>query len=783
MQSSDFGPSVRSQIFTEQVELLYSHAPLSFAFTVLNGFLLAFLQRSLISNQVLLSWFSILLLVTSVRTVLVYLFHRKKSRGPTIVYWHWAYLAGTALAGGVWGSAAIFLFPVAEFEHQLFVVFVLSGMTTAAVSVLAANLVAYFLFAIPALLPLVMQIYWHGSSLSTPMAMMVLFYLLGLSIAARGMNRTILTSLMLRFDNRELEKEIVERQITEEALYQQQERLQITFSAMAEGVIITAAEGSIEYLNPAAEKMSGWANSQAKGKKVAQVFTLLDESTGECSQAAIYQCLKNADRSKKNSLLLAKGGKQRIIEEMATPLKDRTGNIIGAVAILRDVTQASEHSRQLAYQASHDDLTGLPNRNLLCDRLEHAIVKAIRANCLVAVLFMDLDRFKQINDSLGHAAGDKLLRNVAERLRASVRQEDTVARFGGDEFVVVLEDLMYEDQATAVAQKIIDNLAIPLNIENQEISVRISIGITLFPRDGNKVETLLKNADTAMYRTKGLGQDNIQIYTGEMGARALNRLKMEQQLHQAVARDELELYYQPRVNINSGEIVGLEALVRWRASANKLLAPAKFIHIAEETGSILRIGEWVLHTACEQAQSWRENGHPNLRIAVNISVRQIRSTNIAELVAKVLDDIGLAPELLELEITESLFLKDVEHAIIALQDLKAQGVKLAIDDFGTGYSSLTYLKLFPIDILKIDRSFIRDITGEPASGAIVPAIIAMGHGLNLEVVAEGVENEVQRKYLSDLGCDGFQGYYFSKPLPVREVSNLLQNKDHSWQTL
>ena len=505
----------------------------------------------------------------------------------------------------------------------------------------------------------------------------------------------------------------------------------------------------------------------------------MDESTGECRQAAIYECLKNAARTKKNTLLLARGGEQRIIEDEATPLKDRTGNIIGAVAIFRDVTQASVQSRQLAYQVSHDSLTGLPNRTLLCDRLEHAISKAIREDYLVAVLFMDLDRFKKINDSFGHTAGDILLQKVAERLRASTRQEDTVARLGGDEFVVVLEKLQYEDQAKVVAQKIVENLAIPICIEDQEISVRISIGITVFPKDGKSVEILLKNADTAMYRTKELAQNNIQFYTGEMSVRALEKLKMEQQLQQAVARDELELYYQPRVNMNSDEILGLEALVRWRTSSNTLISPAEFIHIAEETGSILRIGEWVLHTACEQAQSWHENGHTNLHIAVNLSVSQIRSSNFVELVAKVLKDTKLDPELLELEITESLFLKDADQAITTLRDLNALGVKLAIDDFGTGYSSLAYINRFPIDILKIDQSFIPEITGGPTGEAIVPAIIAMGHGLNLEVIAEGVENEVQRKYLSALGCDGFQGYYFSKPLPARGVSNLLRGKDSS----
>jgi len=776
MKSNDINPSLHSRIYTEQVAHLYNHAPLSFVFTIINGSILAFLQHPLISNLILFTWFSTLILVTLIRSILVYAYHQDKFYETSINYWHWSYLAGTAFAGCVWGSAAIFLFPADAIEHQLFVVFVLAGMNTAAVPVLAASMAAFFMFALPTILPLATQMFLHGSALFDTMAIMLLFYLLGLSIAARGMNKTILSSLTLRFDNSLLVKEIVERQTVEDALFQQKERLQITFTAMAEGLIITDPDGVIEYLNPAAETISGWSNLDAIGKSAEQVFNHFIDSIGEPCQSAIYECLKKTDKSIKNTTLISKGGDQRIIEEVVTPLKDRHGNLIGTVGIFRDITQESEQKRKLSHQATHDALTGLPNRILLCDRLEHAISKAIRANTLVAVLFIDLDRFKQINDSLGHAAGDTLLQNVAERLTVSARQEDTVARLGGDEFVVILEDIVNKDQAMTVAQKIVKSVANPLSIKGHEISVKVSIGITIYPQNGKNGETLLKNADLAMYRTKKLGQDKIQFYTGEMSARALSRLKLEQQLEQAVARDELELYYQPRININSGKIVGFEALVRWRTSSNTLILPAEFIHIAEETGSILVIGEWVLYTACRQAQSWRENGQINLHIAVNLSVSQILNANITELIAKVLRDTGLPPEFLELEITESIFLKDAEHAIIKLQELKAMGIKLAIDDFGTGYSSLTYIKRFPIDILKIDKSFISDISGESVAEAIIPAIITMGHGLNLEVIAEGVEQEIQLKYLRALGCDSFQGYYFSQPLPEKAVNNLLYKK-------
>ena len=387
MQSRDSDPSVAIQIYTAQVALLYNHGLLSFIFSVLNGSILVYLQRNVISNQVIFTWFAVLLLVTLVRIILLYSYQKKNSSELSIAFWYWAYLAGTAFSGLVWGSAVIYLFPNNQPGHQLFVVFVLAGMTAGAMSVLASSMLAFQLFVLPTLLPLSIQIYWQYTDFSTPMAIMVLFYLVGLSISARGMNRTIITSLRLRFDNSELVKEVNERQSAEEALYLEKERLQITFSAMADGVIITTADGSIEYLNPASENMSGWLNSKARGKKVEQVFSHLDETTGQYIQAAIYECLKNNTRTKKNSLLLTRTGAKKIIEEVATPLQDRTGTAIGAVAIIRDVTQASEHSRQLVYQASHDGLTGLPNRTLLCDRLNHAISKTIRSNrisrCLV----------------------------------------------------------------------------------------------------------------------------------------------------------------------------------------------------------------------------------------------------------------------------------------------------------------------------------------------------------------------------------------------------------------
>ncbi|HFD12380.1 MAG TPA: bifunctional diguanylate cyclase/phosphodiesterase [Crenotrichaceae bacterium] len=786
MQRNDSHLKQNSQVFREQVAYLYRYAPLSLLFTVVNGFILAYVQRSVISHNVLTIWFLSLFLITIIRAVLVFSYRRAKSVSPTavrqsITFWYITYIIGALAAGLVWASSALYLFPEQSLEHQMFVVFVLAGMSAAAVSVLAASMSAYFVFTLPVLIALAIKLFIVNTSFSIPMSLMTLFYLSVLSVSAKGMHRIIASSLMLRFDNRELMNEIFERQVAEDELFQQKERLQITFSAMAEGIITTSNDGSIEYLNPAAERMTGWTLSEVIDTNVEQVFPHIDKTTEVYSSSAIIACLQSSNQSKTNNVWLIKDGVKKVIEEVATPIKDRTGNITGAVAIIRDITQASKLSRQLAYKASHDNLTGLPNRTLLSDRLEHAINKAIRSNNLVVVLYMDLDNFKQINDSLGHAAGDHLLKSVAQRLCATIRSEDTVARIGGDEFVVILEGLSTQDQAAVVAEKIVENLATPISIENQEVSSRVSIGITVFPHDGNDAETLLKNADTAMYRTKELADTSIQFYTQEMSVYIDNKLKLEKQVQKAIDQKQLELYYQPRISIDTGAITGIEALVRLHASPDKLILPSEFIHIAEETGSIINIGKWVLQTACKQAQSWIQAGHHDLQISVNLSVRQILSQSLVDLISSVLKDTGLDAQRLELEITENVFLKDAEQAISVLKDLKALGVKLAIDDFGSVYSSLSYINRFPVDIIKIDKSFVDTITSESADMAVIPAIIAMGHGLHLEVIAEGVENKTQRLYLENIGCDSYQGYYFCKPLSARAMSTLLEDnlqRDH-----
>ncbi|MBI2508742.1 MAG: EAL domain-containing protein, partial [Betaproteobacteria bacterium] len=434
--------------------------------------------------------------------------------------------------------------------------------------------------------------------------------------------------------------------------------------------------------------------------------------------------------------------------------------------------QAEERVRHLAH---YDELTGLPNRSMFNQRLSHALAQARRHEKPLAILFIDLDRFKNINDTLGHEAGDRVLKDVADRLRGCLRESDTVGRLGGDEFVVLIEGLPQTVDVAAVAQKILTAVAEPFILDSQEFHITASIGISTYPDDSEDMQTLLKNADISMYRAKEQGKNNYQFYSAQINVHSLERLALESGLRRALERNEFLLHYQPRLDIGSGRITGVEALVRWQQPAKELVPPAQFIPLAEETGLIVPIGEWVLKTACARSKSWQGKGLPPLRIAVNLSARQFAHENLLQDVARVLNETGLDPTALEFEITESMVMHNPEHAVKLLNSLKAMGIHLSIDDFGTGYSSLNYLKRFPIDSVKIDRSFIQDLPGDSDDAAITRAIIAMAHSLRLKVVAEGVETEEQLGFLRDYDCDEVQGYYFSRPLPEAELVHLLRN--------
>jgi diguanylate cyclase (GGDEF)-like protein len=464
-----------------------------------------------------------------------------------------------------------------------------------------------------------------------------------------------------------------------------------------------------------------------------------------------------------------------------SPVLDETGKVAHFVWVINDVTEREQHEELLEYQANHDALTGLPNRNLLADRITQVLANAQRYNLPVAVLFIDLDNFKIVNDSLGHALGDRMLIIQADRLLKCIRASDTVARYGGDEFVVVVSNLEKGEDAAIVAHKVQEMLSRPFTIDGHEFGITCSIGISLFPKDGQDVDSLLKNADAAMYRAKEQSRNSFQFYTSEMNDRVVKRMVVERHLRHALEKKQLKIHYQPQIELINGRIVGIEALLRWHSPDLGLVPPDRFIPVAEETGLIVPIGEWVLKTCCEQNKAWQDAGLTPVTISVNLSARQLQKKNLPGVIAGILQESGLKPCFLELEIVESMVMQNVESALAIMNELKGLGIQLAMDDFGTGYSSLSYLKRFPFDKLKIDLSFVRDIMVDPESAAIARTIIAMAHNLNLRAIAEGVETKEQLEYLRLHDCDEIQGYYVSPPVTAHEFEALLR-KDQWLQT-
>lgn len=440
--------------------------------------------------------------------------------------------------------------------------------------------------------------------------------------------------------------------------------------------------------------------------------------------------------------------------------------------MLTEIENLHKNERYLAY---HDMLTGLPNRQLFYERLRQAVVHSKRNTKMLAILFIDLDGFKTVNDTLGHRAGDLLLKSIAEKLKSSVRENDTVARLGGDEFTIKLADIVHPRDATKVAEKILRLFFEPFTVEGKELFITASIGISIYPHHGHDAEMLVKNADLAMYRAKQQGKNKCTLYDLSFHALDNDRFAQKNSLMKALEAGELIAHYQPQMNLNNGTISGIEALVRWQHPEMGYLLPERFIPLAEETGLIVPLGEWMLRTACEQAKAWQDAGYHPGKVAVNISARQFRNNGLAETVSKTLKDTALAPDQLVLEITESCAMEDVEYTKKTLQELKNLGVSIALDDFGTGYSSLNYLKRFPVDKLKIDRSFVKGIPTNANDRAITAAIIALAHCLQLEVIAEGVENEEQLSFLRSEKCDEIQGYHFSQPLPDRGVAKLFES--------
>jgi diguanylate cyclase (GGDEF)-like protein/PAS domain S-box-containing protein len=569
----------------------------------------------------------------------------------------------------------------------------------------------------------------------------------------------------------------IERKIMEEALFDEKERAQVTLDCIGDAVACTDNLGNISFLNRVAEKITGWTWQQAIGRPTAEVLRILDATSREMipnpmlMEVGAIQSLHLPP----NCVLVRRDGFETPIEDSVAPIHDRQGTPTGAVIVFRDVSETRAMAQQMVHAAQHDFLTGLPNRVLANDRVSQAIATAPRHFKKVAVLFLDLDGFKHINDSLGHPIGDKLLQSVADRLVSCVRGSDTVSRQGGDEFVVLLSEIEQSEDAAISARRMLQVVSEAHTIGQHDLHVTTSIGVSVFPDDGEDAETLIKNADTAMYQAKENGRQSYQFFQPAMNVRAVERQSIEESLRRALERQEFALHYQPKVDLKTGEITGAEALLRWTHPVRGPISPARFIPVAEDCGLILPIGNWVLREACWQARSWIDAGLPLTSMAVNISAIQFRDEKFLDSISAILEATGFDPRALELELTESVLMKRAQVTEGILKGLRVKGIQLAVDDFGTGYSSLSYLSKFPIDTLKIDQSFVRQITTAPDETTIVTAVISMAKSLRLRVVAEGVETAEELAFLQARQCDEAQGYYFSKPVPPSEFATLLRN--------
>lgn len=583
---------------------------------------------------------------------------------------------------------------------------------------------------------------------------------------------------------RKMSEEVM--QAAEDALFETRERAEITLNFVGDAVLTIDLHGNLSYMNITAERMTGWPSDEALGLPLVQVFNLAEDGGGLSNLSERMLVQRNAsqgnasqgnqpgsDELKGNGLLRRRNGSDCNVEFSARSIRDREGRASGAVLVFSDVSESRGVALRMTHLAQHDFLTGLPNRMLLTERLSQAIGRAHRRKGQVGLLFIDLDFFKHINDSLGHAVGDELLKSVAQRLVGCVRATDTVCRQGGDEFVILLSEIERSQDAALTAEKLLQAISEPHIVDTHELHVGLSIGIAVYPGDGDNAETLMQNADAAMYHAKLIGRNNFQFFKMEMNARAMQRAFIESSLRRAIKREEFVLHFQPKMDIASGTVIGAEALLRWQDPKMGLVYPADFLAIAEESGLIVPIGGWVLRAACKQLRTWLNAGLRIMPVAINISAAELKHKYFLDSIAQVLKETGLPPYYLELEFTETILMRDPEFAVARLEALREIGVQIAVDDFGTGYSSLSYLKRFPVGTLKIDPSFMRDLDVDGDNATIVSAIIAMGRNLKQRVLAEGVETADQLAFLRNHRCHEAQGFYLSYPMPAEEFARLL----------
>ncbi len=552
--------------------------------------------------------------------------------------------------------------------------------------------------------------------------------------------------------------------------------LEVTILSIGEAIIATDEKGIVTFSNYEAQKLFSLSEEQFMNKNFDDILYSLRDQDGKSCNVSLDMVLNKGSKLEFESvsIIVSKDGKEYFISGSITPIWNEVDEIVGTVSAIKDITELKRNEKKIYNMEYFDSITGLPNKMLFLDRLNVGLANARRSCTKLAVIVLDLDNFKTINDTLSHAFGDRILMQIAEKIKGLLREADTVARFGGDEFIILQPGLKDITDITRVADRIIESFRSPWILEGREYYITASMGIAIYPNDGLDESTLVKNADIAMYRAKDKGKNNYEMFMESMNRKIIDKLNLENALRHAIEKEDFVLYYQPQIDIVTGEIISVEALIRWNREGVGLVQPLEFIPVAEESSLIIPLGEWVLKTACKQNVKWISSGFKPLLMAVNLSAKQFQQRDLVEMIDRILHETGMEPTLLELEITESTAMQDIDFTIEVLKRLREKGIRISLDDFGTGYSSLNYLKILPLDTLKIDKSFIHDIALNPNEEAIAKSVIGIAHKMNLMVVAEGVETNDQLEFLKVHMCDKVQGYLLSKPLPSDQIVEILK---------
>ncbi len=764
---ADTSIDIKQQVKHDQLNTLYAETGSSLLSTLAVMAAFAFVLSTHERQENLLLWYGVLVVVLLARALVYVRFSKTELTVDNIVLWHRRFYLGILATGLVLGSSSLLFFPDIPVAYQIFSVFVLAGISAGALTIFVVDYIAFYIYINAAMLPVVFISAGYGDQLHVAISIMTLLYIILLMRASRKLFHKVMASITLGYENQMLAK----------SLTREKNRLnnrlgRILNDSSSEIYVADADTLQCLQVNLGAIEHLGYSEQEIRERSILDILTDLERSQFDALMAPLYEDTQGS---------VFYNGHHRRKDGSSYPVKIRlqlslkeSPPIVVATAL--DMTERNEARRRLVHQTNFDQLTGLPNRLFMLTHIEHAFSLARRNHQKVALLFMDLDDFKKVNDSLGHTAGDILLKEAADRIRALLRESDTPSRLGGDEFLVMLEGLSRPEQAERVAGQLVAAFKEPFQIQSDEVYISTSIGMTLFPDDGESVDELMQYADTAMYRAKQNGRCRYQFFSDEMRVAVEKRLEMEAYLRRALENNEMTLAYQPKVDAVSGRILGAEALLRWSNPALGLVPPDRFIPLAENLGLIGAIGRWVLDEACREAAGWPTFPDRIVHVAVNVSPQQFRSGRLLDDVEHALESCWLPVDRLELEITESLLIQDTSEPLEILNQLRNIGIRLSLDDFGTGYSSLSYLQRFPLQTLKIDRSFVRDMTVNRNSEALVEAIISMAGSLELDIVAEGVEEQEQIDFLGKRGVRTIQGYFFSPPVPAPAFREMLKRQ-------